>query len=208
MGRWVTSKGRRIYIPDEGEENPFAKKGEGKHDLKEEEKKIASMNTDERIEDLQAELNYISSKKSLTKADKYMQSAYTEELADLKHIKEQKRSTDYENKTVSENEAKKEKELAANKAQAEEEKYKKQYDSEWSKFYRESYLTKDSDEKLGELQKEMMKVIDREHKNPGSVNRQQLHMSFGVLNAINQERQQRKGGWKASVTPKDKRKKK
>lgn len=26
MGRWVTSKGRRIYIPDEGEENPFAKK--------------------------------------------------------------------------------------------------------------------------------------------------------------------------------------
>ena len=25
MGRWVTSKGRRIYIPDEGEENPFAK---------------------------------------------------------------------------------------------------------------------------------------------------------------------------------------
>lgn len=27
MGRWVTSKGRRIYIPDEGEENPFAKGG-------------------------------------------------------------------------------------------------------------------------------------------------------------------------------------
>ncbi len=26
MGRWVTSKGRRIYIPDEGEENPYAKK--------------------------------------------------------------------------------------------------------------------------------------------------------------------------------------
>ena len=26
MGRWVTSKGRRIYIPDEGEENPFVKK--------------------------------------------------------------------------------------------------------------------------------------------------------------------------------------
>lgn len=26
MGRWVTSKGRRIYIPDEGEDNPFAKK--------------------------------------------------------------------------------------------------------------------------------------------------------------------------------------
>lgn len=25
MGRWVTSKGRRIYIPDEGEENPFGK---------------------------------------------------------------------------------------------------------------------------------------------------------------------------------------
>lgn len=25
MGRWVTSKGRRIYIPDEGEENPYAK---------------------------------------------------------------------------------------------------------------------------------------------------------------------------------------
>ena len=25
MGRWVTSKGRRIYIPDEGEENPFKK---------------------------------------------------------------------------------------------------------------------------------------------------------------------------------------
>lgn len=25
MGRWVTSKGRRIYIPDEGEENPFTK---------------------------------------------------------------------------------------------------------------------------------------------------------------------------------------
>lgn len=24
MGRWVTSKGRRIYIPDEGEENPYA----------------------------------------------------------------------------------------------------------------------------------------------------------------------------------------
>jgi hypothetical protein len=24
MGRWVTSKGRRIYIPDEGEENPFS----------------------------------------------------------------------------------------------------------------------------------------------------------------------------------------
>lgn len=26
MGRWVTSKGRRIYIPDEGEENPYVKK--------------------------------------------------------------------------------------------------------------------------------------------------------------------------------------
>ena len=26
MGRWVTSKGRRIYIPDEGEENPYANK--------------------------------------------------------------------------------------------------------------------------------------------------------------------------------------
>lgn len=25
MGRWVTSKGRKVYIPDEGEENPFAK---------------------------------------------------------------------------------------------------------------------------------------------------------------------------------------
>ena len=30
MGRWVTSKGRRIYIPDEGEENPYAKKSEKK----------------------------------------------------------------------------------------------------------------------------------------------------------------------------------
>ena len=27
MGRWVTSKGRRIYIPDDGEENPFEKNG-------------------------------------------------------------------------------------------------------------------------------------------------------------------------------------
>jgi len=25
MGRWVTSKGRKIYIPDEGEENPYKK---------------------------------------------------------------------------------------------------------------------------------------------------------------------------------------
>ena len=30
MGRWVTSKGRRIYIPDQGEKNPYAKKGDGK----------------------------------------------------------------------------------------------------------------------------------------------------------------------------------
>lgn len=25
MGRWVTSKGRKIYIPDEGEKNPYKK---------------------------------------------------------------------------------------------------------------------------------------------------------------------------------------
>ena len=30
MGRWVTSKGRRIYIPDEGEENPYQSKKENK----------------------------------------------------------------------------------------------------------------------------------------------------------------------------------
>lgn len=37
MGRWVTSKGRRIYIPDEGEKNPFAKNKTGitRKDVKE-----------------------------------------------------------------------------------------------------------------------------------------------------------------------------
>lgn len=104
MGRWVTSKGRRIYIPDEGEENPFAKKDDD-ISMRKSVGKVWVAHKSERgkkagVRDLDRPFN-------------------TEEEAIKFADTLEGKGQDDTSKTISDNEAKKEKELAENKRQAE-----------------------------------------------------------------------------------------
>lgn len=103
MGRWVTSKGRRIYIPDEGEENPYAKKDD--ISMRKSAGKTWVAHKSER-----------GKKAGVRDLDKPFN---TEEEAIKFADTLEGKGQDDTSKIIADNEAKKEKELAANKAQAE-----------------------------------------------------------------------------------------
>ena len=99
MGRWVTSKGRRIYIPDEGEKNPFAQTT-----TKSKESFVVDY-------DLQKHLD----KKGKAEETKRK----NRELADEADAYDREHKEGPYSKTIADNEAQKEKQMAANKKQAE-----------------------------------------------------------------------------------------
>jgi len=67
MGRWVTSKGRRIYIPDEGEENPFAKDKAKDFSQHSEIQRIA----DEHVKKIWTQKGGVATKELYDEADKF-----------------------------------------------------------------------------------------------------------------------------------------
>ena len=139
MGRWVTSKGRRIYIPDEGEENPFGN-GKGKGSFKVSDMKKREFKSDDEEaafrkhqEDMYKESFF---DKKVGEGGEVSYWKYSQDFAEFKKAAEEKgydvsapdkfgkvslskRKQGKTSKTISDNEAKKEKELAENKRQAE-----------------------------------------------------------------------------------------
>ena len=172
MGRWVTSKGRKIYIPDEGEENPFAKNKSGKGKKETSDKNANKTENQRREDDLKKQLDALKGKEfnkdarvviddlrarldehrrfegavedmderlkelkkkeaQITKTDAFNPQA-RKTLKDLRaridEINKMNRNDAHEptsykkdktSKIISDNEAKKEKEIAGNKKQAE-----------------------------------------------------------------------------------------